>query len=501
MLQLAGPYISQSLAKLFNNSPNTSFPANITPVHKKGDGQTITNNRPISLLSNISKVFKRLVFNHLYTYLISNDLLTPKNAGYKKKSSTVTQLLDICQKLYKGIDSQKEVRMVFLDASKAFDRVLHAGLLFKLKQLGICQPILGWVKSYLSNRFMRVVVKGQSSSWSSIEAGVPQGSILGPLLFLIYTNDVVRDIICDIFLYADDTSLLSIDSNSETAVNNLNHDLQSIQQWAERWFMLFNPSKTVSLTIYSKSQVEEILPLTFNNTPISEVDSHTHLGLTLSKNMSWKQHVDRIIKRVNQRLGMLQYFKYYLPRKCLSHLYHTTVLPIIDYCDLIYASCRTVEKHMLDRAHFKAARIVTGAMNSTNITRLLSAELGWNTLEQRRQYHKLVYFYKMLHGHVPPYLSTYLPRKTGDIEVYSLRKANNIKPYKCHCELYKTSYFPSSVILWNVLNATLQHCSSLNTFKVLYKNSFSLNPHPNILMKVIGIYLYYTQDLDYNTML
>ena len=161
--------------------------------------------------------------------------------------------------------------MVFLDASKAFDRVWHAGLLFKLKQLGICQPILGWVKSYLSNRFMRVVqlVKGQSSSWSSIEAGVPQGSILGPLLFLIYTNDIVRDIICDIFLYADDTSLLSIDSNSETAVNNLNHDLQSIQQWAERWFILFNPSKTVSLTIYSKSRVEEILPLTFNNTPIS----------------------------------------------------------------------------------------------------------------------------------------------------------------------------------------------------------------------------------------
>ena len=124
--------------------------------------------------------------------------------------------------------------MVFLDASKTFDRVWRAGLLFKLKQLGVCQPIIGWVKSYLSNRFMRVVVKGQSSSWSSIEAGVPQGSILGPLLFLICTNDIVLDIICDIFLYADDTSLLSIDSNSETAVNNLNHDLQSIQQWAEK---------------------------------------------------------------------------------------------------------------------------------------------------------------------------------------------------------------------------------------------------------------------------
>ena len=146
----------------------------------------------------------------------------------RRNQSTVTQLLDICQKIYKGIDYQKEVRMMFLDASNAFDRVWHAGLLFKLKQLGICQPILGWVKRYLSNRFMRVVVKGQSSSWSSIEARVSQGSILGPLLFLIYTNDIVLDIICDIFLYADDTSLLSIDSNSETAVNSLNHVLQSI---------------------------------------------------------------------------------------------------------------------------------------------------------------------------------------------------------------------------------------------------------------------------------
>ena len=133
--------------------------------------------------------------------------------------------------------------MVFLDASKAFDRVWHKGLLFKLKQLGICQSILNWFSSYLSGRSQRVIVDVCASSWAPVENGIPQGSILGPLLFLVYTNDIVDNIENDINLYADDTSLLSISDNPETAAMNLNADLYALQHWAKTWHMAFNPAK------------------------------------------------------------------------------------------------------------------------------------------------------------------------------------------------------------------------------------------------------------------
>ena len=240
---------SVSLTDIFNYSLKTGiFPsdwkkANVSPIFKKGNRSEVKNYRPISLLSNVSKVFERLVYNQLYTYLVEGNLLTSKNSGFKKKNSAITQLISLCHKIYKGLDDNKVVSMVFLDASKAFDRDWHKGLLFKLKQLGICQSILNWFSSYLSGRSQRVIVDGCASSWEPVENGVPQGSILGPLLFLVYTNDIVDNIENDINLYADDTSLLSISDNPETAAMNLNADLYALQHWAKTWHMAFNPVK------------------------------------------------------------------------------------------------------------------------------------------------------------------------------------------------------------------------------------------------------------------
>jgi hypothetical protein len=363
--------------------------------------------------------------------------------------------------------------MVFLDASKAFDRVWHAGLLYKLKQLGICESLVRWIQSYLSDRVQRVVINGHTSSWSPVHAGVPQGSILGPLLFLIYTNDIVENIVCDIYLYADDTSLLSINENPGTAAHNLNCDLQTLLKWSEKWFMSFNPTKTVSMQIYTKSKQNYTYPLIFNGVQIEEVDSHTHLGLTLSKNMSWKQHIKKVGGKANQCLGMLQHLKYSLPGDCAKHLYNATILPIFDYCDILYDNCHIADKQYLERIHLKAARIVTGAMHTTNTSRLLEAELGWETLEQRRKYHKLTLFYKVLHYQAPVHLSSHVPRKTGDVVVYGLRNPNNIQPYKCRTQLYQSSYFPSSVNLWNRLSQNLQNSISLGSFKLNYQRAFS----------------------------
>ena len=366
-------------------------------------------------------MFERLVFNHLYQYLVSNNLLIEKNSGYKKHDSTICQLLLLCDKIYKGIDEQKEVRVVFLDASKAFDRVWHAGLLFKLRQLGLTSSLVTWIQSYLSDHKQRVVLEGCSSSWLPVKAGVPQGSILGPLLFLVYTNDITDDITSDIHLYCDDTSLLSVATDPVVAAQRLNDDLNTLYKWSKHSFMVFNPSKTVSLTINNISKNHDIQPLMLENTLVSEVGEHTHLGVTFSKNMSWKAHINNLCKKASQRLGMMQVLKYSLSRDTLAHIYTAVVLSLFDYGDVIYNNCTSGSSHSLELLHLRAARIETGAITSTNTERLLREELGWEKLIKRRERHKVSLFHKILLGSLPQYLTNLVPFTNSQATTYCLR--------------------------------------------------------------------------------
>ena len=246
------------LKTLFNTSLRTGiFPskwkrANVSPIHKKNDKQDVNNYRPISLLSCVGKLLERIVFMRLYEFCITNDLLTWRNSGYKHQDSTINQMVFICHKIYEALSSGSDVCLVSLDASSAFDRVWHKGLLHKLRSIGVCGILLQWFENYLTDRLQRVVIGGSSSEWIQIEAGVPQGSILGPLLFLIYINDIVEDVNSDILLFADDTSLLKtlIDERSVTEINT---DLEKLRQWSLTWLVNFNPLKTKYM-IFSKKK-------------------------------------------------------------------------------------------------------------------------------------------------------------------------------------------------------------------------------------------------------
>ncbi|MEW8547708.1 MAG: reverse transcriptase family protein, partial [Candidatus Thiodiazotropha sp.] len=226
--------------------------ANVCPIPKKGDMSVVSNYRPISLLNAEVKVFERLVFKYLYNHLHDNNLLSSFQSGFIPGDSTVNQLTYLYNTFCQALDSGKEVRAVFCDISKAFDRVWHAGLLHKLKAAGVTGEVLDWFKNYLSDRKQRVVLPGALSGWTSIKAGVPQGSILGPLLFLLYINDIVVDIGSSVRLFADDTSLFIVVDDPITAAGCLNMDLDRISRWAATWLVSFNPSKTESLLVSRK---------------------------------------------------------------------------------------------------------------------------------------------------------------------------------------------------------------------------------------------------------
>lgn len=211
-------------------------------------------------------------------------------------------------KIYEALDGGNEVRAVFLDISKAFDRVWHRGLLSKLKSLGIQGSLYDWFESYLSDHQQRVVVEGANSDWRRIEA-VPQGSVLGPLLFLIYINDLPDAINSDCFLFADDCFLLNEVTSPNVSASVLNNDLKSIASWANRWLVTMNSSKTKVMVFSSKKNKPDHPLLFLNNTAIEEVPLHEHLGLTLSSNLSWRPHNNEDLSESFKKIEHVKTFK------------------------------------------------------------------------------------------------------------------------------------------------------------------------------------------------
>ena len=270
--------------------------ANVTPVYKKNDRQDDNNYRPISLLSCLGKLLERIVFK-LYEFLFKNNLLTGRNSGYKQRDSTINQLLFLIHQVYEALSKGLDVCFVSLDASSAFDRVWHDGLIHKLKKKGITGRLLHWFVDYLSDRKQRVVIGGSKSEWIHIKAGVPQGSILGPLLFLIYVDDIIDNIACEILLFADDTSLLKVLNDPIQSIEEINRDLETLRTWSENWLVNFNPTKTKYMIFSKKISRVNYNSLYIGNTRLQEVPQHKQLGITFNNSLTWEHHITDVCKK------------------------------------------------------------------------------------------------------------------------------------------------------------------------------------------------------------
>ena len=241
MIEICGKSVCIPLRKIFEECLRSgTFPlewkkGNFVPIFKKGDKQIFENYRPVLLLPIFGKILERLIFEEIFSFFIENQSIAANRSGFKPGDSCINQLIVITHEIYQSFDAGYEVRGVFLDISKAFDKVWHEGLIFKLKQSGISGKLLNLIKDFLKNRKQRVVLNGQFSSWGNVDAGVPQGSILGPLLFLVYINDLTNDLSSSAKLFANDTSLFSVVFNVDATAKELNDDLAKVQDWALRW--------------------------------------------------------------------------------------------------------------------------------------------------------------------------------------------------------------------------------------------------------------------------
>jgi hypothetical protein len=473
LLREAGRSIASSLARLFNLSLRTGiFPAiwkqaNVLPIFKKDDPGTTTNYRPVSLLSRLSTIFERIVFKHLFNYFREHFLISIWQSGFLPGTSTVTQLIELYDQFCKAIDDRKEVRIIFLDISKAFDRVWHRGLLHKLRKCGIRGRLLVWLTDYLKDRQQRVVINGQVSDWGRVGAGVPQGSVLGPLLFLIFINDLTHVIRhCEIRLFADDTCLF-IEVNDPTETHNqLQADLEYIQKWSEDWLVNFSPAKSKELILSLKRNKPDHPPVNLDNHPIQRVNSHKHLGVSITSDLKWTAQVMDMAKKACKQLNVLRPLKHSLDRSTLEKLYFAFVRSKLEYADILWDIPNPIDRSLdiLESVQVDAARLVTGAISRSSVVKLYG-ELSWAPLAERRRQHRLVQFYKIVNKQAPVYLLALLPAQVHERTIYHLRNQGNIDVPLARLNRYLYSFFPATIRDWNQLLPSIKDAPSTNAFK------------------------------------
>ena len=480
ILKASANVLSEPLSILFNRSINESkFPtpwkiSHITPIFKKGDTSKCTNYRPISLLSCVGKVLETLVQQHLLKYLLSNNIITHAQSGFLPSHSTVHQLLsiydDICNALDKGVVTQA----IFFDISKAFDKVWHRGLLRKMEAIGIRGNTLTWFESYLHNRKQAVVVQNSVSSYRTVNAGVPQGSVLGPTLFLIYINDIVSNILSIIKLFADDTNMYLSLNDHILRTATLNSDLQRINMWSITWKVTFNSVKT-DLVNFTTKRDPVLLPLQFNDTILENTLTHKHLGITFQHDGKWDCHIVHLISKTRILVSCLKSYKYRLNRKSLETIYKSFILPHFDYGDILYDNCPLYLKEKLEEVNLDGLRTIIGTVRGTSHAKIYT-ESGFHSLSERRKRHKIILFYKILNGLTPDFLTNYLPPLASSLNPYHRRRPFERRPPFAKSELYKNSFFPSATILWNSLPTEIQSCSSISQLKYFLSKDDTVCP-------------------------
>ena len=473
LLKMAASIVTPSLTAIFTKSIITGiYPtewkmARVTPVFKKGEKSDLNNYRPISVIPVVSKVFEKIVYDQLYQYLNDNQLLSSCQSGFRSLHSTLTALLEATNSWSVNIDNGFLNGVVFIDLKKAFDTIDHEIILRKLSYFGADQATAKWFQSYLSNRTQRCNVNGNLSTASTVTCGVPQGSILGPLLFLMYINDLPNCLqVAAPRMFAHDTS---ITLSAKTVANlklAVTSELNNLTCWLRANKLSLNVAKTELMIIGSRqrlnAQCEEI-NISIDDRTIRRVDHTKSLGLTIDAQLSWSKHVDEISKKVSSAIGALKRVRPFIPTDVATHIYNALILPHFDYCSPVWDGISGCLSDKLQKLQNRAARVITQSPFDTS-SNLLLAMLKWEKLSLRRKKQKALIMYKTLNELAPDYLQRlFTQRHVNDYNLRNLEgKLSLAKP---NTNYLKRSFCYSGACLWNNLPQDLKSVCSIGQFK------------------------------------
>ena len=454
--------ISIPLARVFNLSlkegvvPFEWKEANIIPLFKKGSRNKSENYRPVSLTSVICKLLERLIKDHMVDFLVKHKLLNSSQHGFLKARSCLTNMLCFLEETTKWIDVGSPVDIIYLDFQKAFDKVPHQRLLLKLKSHGIGDSITDWIEHWLTDRRQRVVVDGEVSNWKSVLSGVPQGSVLGPILFLIYINDLDDSITSNVLKFADDTKLFR-KVNTDGDKQHLQNDLDRLMKWSEKWQMLFNLGKCKCLhTGHGNLDVNYKMGDTVLGTTVKEKD----LGVTISADMKVSEQCGIAASKGNQILGLIRRNITYKGKKLIIPLYKAIVRPHLEYCIQAWRPYRKKDIDTLERIQRRATKMIPELRDLSYEERL--KECGLTTLETRRLRGDQIEVFKILNGY----------ENIDRNMFFSLRKDSRTRGHEvklvkdqCRLDIRKHSFSQRTINEWNKLSTDCVTASSVNMFK------------------------------------
>lgn len=423
LIKLLSPYITQPITTIINQSLKTGiFPdalkvAKVIPIYKKEDNKLLENYRPISVLPTISKIFERVLHNQIQDYMNINKILYDGQYGFRPKHSTELAALELVDKITQDMDKGDVPLCIFLDLSKAFDTINHTILLDKLKHYGFSSLSLKLLNSYLTNRKQFVKFKSTDSNLLDIHTGVPQGSILGPLLFIIYINDLPNS--CNTLkpiIYADDTTLYT-KLNVKNAEHSINLDLEKVNTWLKVNKLSLNIKKTKFMILHKQNKKFHVPHLSLNQGKLQQCESFNFLGLHISQHLTWTEHIRQISTKISRSIGQLNHLKHIIPSKILLTLYNTIILPHLNYCILIWGS----QHHLISTLQKKCIRVIVNASFNSH-TEPIFKRNKLLKVEDIYKLQQLNFYFKLKTRTLPPYFDTFSTIMNHDVHQYNTRR-------------------------------------------------------------------------------
>ena len=469
------PILCKILEHIFNLCINQGyFPGELkvgclTPVFKKGDKLNIENYRPICSLSPLSKIFERIIYDKMLIFIDKNQIFSESQFGFRKKMSTETAIMKFMDYVHSGLYSKHYVGSIFMDLSKAFDVMNHGILKHKLEHYGFRGIFLDFMMQFVQDRRYFVNANGQNSEVHNVNIGVPQGSTLGPLLFLIYVNDMKNSSsILKFIQFADDTTILFNCSKFDVLKSTLEAEGNKVVEWLVANKLLINLTKTQSM-LFTFKRHKPLLSVKLNDIVINEQENVTFLGVVIDHKLNWKAHISHICSKVSKSIAILRLLKFIFPKEVLKMLYMSLIYSYLNYCNLIWGSAEDGIIQPLFILQKKAIRIITKS-HYLDHTAPIFKSLEILTLCQMFQSNCLLFAFKCINCNLFPYYRNKICQNLN-IHTYNTRNNDNFRTnQEARLRIIQRSYLHNGINLWNSLDSWKNEYYSISSFKKRVKS-------------------------------